>query len=980
MAEIHRAALGIGEAAVIEHLQQEIEHLRVGLLHLIEQQHGVGPAPHRLGELSPLLVAHVARRRAHQAGHRVALHVLTHVEAHQRLFLIEQGGRQGLRQLGLADAAGAQEQERSHRPGGGLHAGAGPADRRGHRRHRLRLADHPLAEAPLQIEQLLALARQQPLHRDAGPAGHHIGDVALLHLLAQHRVVGELRLQGLAAELQVVQLVELQPGRLLQVAIALGLGDGMTQVFIALQKLAQLRQPIPLFAPTPLQLLQLFVGLPPPLLQLQPLLQRGRLGGEQGQLHPPQLGLRRLHHLGLGGDLHAQLGGGLIDQVDGGIGEAAVADVAVGQAGGRHQSPVGDRDAVVELVALPQATQDLNAGVAVGLAHRDLLEAALEGGVLFNAAPVILCGGGADAAQLAPRQGRLEDAGGVGAGALTAHQRVQLIEEEHHPLAGDVAIAHLLEHTAQALLELAAELGAGDESAEVEGHQPQAAQGLRHLAGNDALGERLGHGGFADAGLTDQHRVVFAAAGEHLNQPADFGVAADHRIELASAGGGGEVAAESLQGRAGLHRLQAQIRAGGGRGGLADGVHGSGGRGGSGGGRSPRSVDPGVAGGGTANGRSAGGLRCRRHRRCSARDRHGRGGGHGGRHGGAAAAGAPLAQQQVLAESLLGQQGAADAGLVDQGQEQVGDVQQAGAPGRAAAIGRLQQILEGIADVKAAAAGAGLAGAEGFETVEQAAWLQGQRIDPRGEAGLLQQGEQQMLHVHRAVAPATGLVLARQQQFPGVVAEAIRVAREAGGGGSESLGDHGGESAGRNFSRSGGGGSTRKLDQLDAVAIGILHEGDHGGAALHRPGVAHDAAALGADRRAGGLDVLTTDGDVPIGVTQGVSVGVPIPGELEHRSFALVAVAHESEGVAARLVIAAAQQAHAQNLGVEGDRTLQVADPKHGVEQTHGGLPVSPFWPAMPAAVRKGTQARGGMAHRIPPIAAPPPCTTPSTW
>ena len=35
--EVHRSALGIGDAAVIQHLQQHIEHIRVGFLHLIEQ-------------------------------------------------------------------------------------------------------------------------------------------------------------------------------------------------------------------------------------------------------------------------------------------------------------------------------------------------------------------------------------------------------------------------------------------------------------------------------------------------------------------------------------------------------------------------------------------------------------------------------------------------------------------------------------------------------------------------------------------------------------------------------------------------------------------------------------------------------------------------------------------------------------------------------------------------------------------------------
>ena len=92
VAEIDRAALGIAQAAVIEHLQQDVEHIGVGLLHLIKQQHRIGPAPHRLGELAALLVAHVAGGGPQQPGHGIALHEFAHVEPHQGLLLIEEGG------------------------------------------------------------------------------------------------------------------------------------------------------------------------------------------------------------------------------------------------------------------------------------------------------------------------------------------------------------------------------------------------------------------------------------------------------------------------------------------------------------------------------------------------------------------------------------------------------------------------------------------------------------------------------------------------------------------------------------------------------------------------------------------------------------------------------------------------------------------------------------------------------------------------
>jgi hypothetical protein len=40
--EVDRAALAVGEAAVVEHLQQHVEHVGVGLLDLVEQHDAYG--------------------------------------------------------------------------------------------------------------------------------------------------------------------------------------------------------------------------------------------------------------------------------------------------------------------------------------------------------------------------------------------------------------------------------------------------------------------------------------------------------------------------------------------------------------------------------------------------------------------------------------------------------------------------------------------------------------------------------------------------------------------------------------------------------------------------------------------------------------------------------------------------------------------------------------------------------------------------
>ena len=53
VAEVDGAALAVGQPAVVEHLQQDVEDLGVRLLHLVEQHHGVGPAADRLGSWPP---------------------------------------------------------------------------------------------------------------------------------------------------------------------------------------------------------------------------------------------------------------------------------------------------------------------------------------------------------------------------------------------------------------------------------------------------------------------------------------------------------------------------------------------------------------------------------------------------------------------------------------------------------------------------------------------------------------------------------------------------------------------------------------------------------------------------------------------------------------------------------------------------------------------------------------------------------------
>ena len=169
-------------------------------------------------------------------------------------------------------------------------------------------------------------------------------------------------------------------------------------------------------------------------------------------LHDVELGRHRV-------DLDAQAARRLVDEVDGLVRQEAGGDVAVREPRGGDEGAVLDAHAVVHLVALLQAAQDRDGRLDRGLAHHHGLEAPLQRGVLLHVLAVLVERRGAHRAQRAAGQHRLEQVRGVhrALGRAGADDRVQLVDEQDD-LAGGVL--DLLQHRLQAVLELAAVLGA----------------------------------------------------------------------------------------------------------------------------------------------------------------------------------------------------------------------------------------------------------------------------------------------------------------------------------------------------------------------------------------------------------------------------------------------------------------------------------------------------------------------------------------
>ncbi|CAB4920216.1 unannotated protein [freshwater metagenome] len=225
--EIDLPALRIGDPAVIEHLQQGIEDVGMGLLDLVEEHHGVRLATHRLSELTPLVIPDIPGGRTDEPTHRVPLLVLAHIQAHHVVFAVEEGTGQRLCELGLPHTCRSQEDERTDRPARITDTRPCSDYRVCDQLYRLVLTDDPLVQDLVELQQLLPLAFLQSSDRDTRPCGHDLCDLVFGDHLAQQRIPAlpgsQLLLRRLEPAFQRGDLAVPQLGGPIEVVIAFGL-------------------------------------------------------------------------------------------------------------------------------------------------------------------------------------------------------------------------------------------------------------------------------------------------------------------------------------------------------------------------------------------------------------------------------------------------------------------------------------------------------------------------------------------------------------------------------------------------------------------------------------------------------------------------------------------------------------------------------------------------------------------------------------
>ena len=116
------------------------------------------------------------------------------------------------------------------------------------------------------------------------------------------------------------------------------------------------------------------------------------------------------------------------------------------------------------------------------------LEASGQGRVFFKVLFVLAPGGRGDSAQLAARQGRFKQVGGIATTGLTTgtDQGVGFIDEQHYRLAGGF---DFVDHALQATLKLALDAGTGLQQAEIQAEQLDIAQCFGHCIVGNAQGQ-----------------------------------------------------------------------------------------------------------------------------------------------------------------------------------------------------------------------------------------------------------------------------------------------------------------------------------------------------------------------------------------------------------------------------------------------------------------------------------------------------------
>jgi len=160
---------------------------------------------------------------------------------------------------------------------------------------------------------------------------------------------------------------------------------------------------------------------------------------------------------------------GLIENVDGLVRQKTIADIAVGETYTCFDSIGSIPDAVVALVALPDAVEYVSGLLYRRLLDKHCLEPPLERSVFLEVFTVLVQGGGSDALEFSPRERWLEHVGGIDGAFGTAgtYDGMEFIDEQDDIARG----CYLFHDTLEALFKFTAVLCASHDGGHVQNQQ-----------------------------------------------------------------------------------------------------------------------------------------------------------------------------------------------------------------------------------------------------------------------------------------------------------------------------------------------------------------------------------------------------------------------------------------------------------------------------------------------------------------------------
>jgi hypothetical protein len=194
--EVHDTALAIGQAAIVEDLQEKLHELPCGLFDFVDEHNRIGLATDVLGELATLVVTNIAGWCTDKACDGMLLRVLRTVDTNHRLRRVEENcgelQRKTVRYMKLhrimrityslghkclTGTRRTSEQEARDRTGSVPQTTTAETNRVGDSLHRLGLTDDTLSQNLLHPQQLLLLRAHQASSRDAGPPSDDLSNL-----------------------------------------------------------------------------------------------------------------------------------------------------------------------------------------------------------------------------------------------------------------------------------------------------------------------------------------------------------------------------------------------------------------------------------------------------------------------------------------------------------------------------------------------------------------------------------------------------------------------------------------------------------------------------------------------------------------------------------------------------------------------------------------------------------------------------------